>query len=230
MRHRRRAFLTFAESLFHLTNLLPLHVSDLQSDLFQRTGNDSQRRDIERVAVTPQHLRSDLSGLDAQMLAYIALDERRDIRVVTHSAGQFAGLYPFGRHLESLDITLHRGVPECPFQTKRCNVSMHAVRAADNRRELKLVGAFLQHRHEFLQILADNRVGLFQEVSVGGIYHVGGRQTVVNPLAFFAQRLTHRAGESHHVMPRDLLDLMDAVHVKSRLLTKFGDVLFRHYP
>ena len=107
---------------------------------------------------------------------------------------------------------------------------MHAVRTTDDRCELELIGALLQHSHEFLQILAENRVRLFEQIAVGGIDHIGGGQTVVNPLTFFAQGLTHRAGEGHDVMPCNLLNLVDTIYVKRCLLTKFDDVLLGHNP
>jgi len=49
MRHGRRAFLPFGERFFRFAYFGPLQVTDLERNLFQRGGNQRERREIGGV-------------------------------------------------------------------------------------------------------------------------------------------------------------------------------------
>ena len=182
------------------------------------------------MAVAPKHLRGDMRRLNTKVLAYIGLDSRRDVRVVAHRARQFASLHAARRHLKALHIAFHLFVPQCPFQSEGGYIGVHAVGAPDDGGVLELIGATLEHLQETLQVFAQNLVGLLQEVAVGGIHHIGRGQPVVHPLALFAQRLAHRAGECHHIVAGDLLYLVDTVHIKCGFLAQQAHILGRDNP
>ncbi len=211
-------------------HLLPLHVAHLQSHLLQCAGYDGKRGYVPGMTVTTQHLRSHGSGLQSEMRAYILLNERRDVGVVAHRAAQFARLHTFRRLLETLQIALHRGEPQRPLQPEGGHIGVHTVRAAYHGRIAELIGAARYDIQHLVQILAEDGVRLLDEVAVGGVHHIGGGQAVMHPLPLLAQRLAHRTRESHHIVARYLLYLVNALHIKARLLTEKSHVLLGDNP
>ena len=93
---------------------------------------------------------------------------------------------------------------------------MDAVGAADAGGVLELEGAALQDGEEFLHILAQDGVGLLDQVTVGRIHHVGGGQAVVDPFALGAERFADGAGECHDVVAGAFFNLLDAGDVELR--------------
>ena len=106
---------------------------------------------------------------------------------------------------------------------------MHAVRAPDARRVLELVSAFLENFDEPLEILAEDVVGLLDEVAVGGIDHIGGGESIVHPLLLVAEALAHGTGEGHDVVAGFLLDFVYALHVEGGLRAQFLNVFSRNH-
>ena len=226
VRHRAGSLLPGAEGLLGLAHLRPLQVAHLEGHLLQGGGDDGERGHIEGMAVALQDLRGDVGGSDAEPLAHVVLDEGRDVGEVAHGAAHLARLDAPGGIAEPVQVALHFLVPEGPFEAEAGDVGVDAVRAADAGRVLELQGALLQHGQQVLQVLLQNGVRLAEQVAVGRIDHVRGREAVVDPLALRAEALADGAREGHHVVTGLLLDLGDAPHVELRagadLLHVFG--------
>ena len=92
---------------------------------------------------------------------------------------------------------------------------MDAVRTADAGGGFKFYRARAKHFLEFLQVFQEDDVGLLEEISVGGIHHIGGGETVVDPFPLFSQAFADGPGEGHHVVAGLLFDLPDAGHFEA---------------
>ena len=83
---------------------------------------------------------------------------------------------------------------------------------------------------EVFKVTTDDVVGLFVEVTIGRIHHVGRSQTIVDPLALFTKSLRNRTCESHHIVASLLLNLQNTVDVKVRLLANQSYIFLRDFP
>ena len=227
--HRGGSFLTLSEGLLGLAEFRTLPVAHFDGHLLHGGGDERESAHIVGVAVALQHLRGDTGGMDAELLADVVLHERWGVGEVAYSAADLAALHIGGGHLETLDVAAHLLEPQCPLQSEGGDVGVYAVRAPDARRVLELVSAFLENLDEPLEILAQYVVGLLDEVSVGGIDHIGGGEPVVYPLLLVAETLAHGAGERHDVVAGLLLDFVYALHVESRLRAQFLNVFSRNH-
>ena len=75
--------------------------------------------------------------------------------------------------------------------------------------------AAAQHLQERFQVFPEDGVGLLEKIAVGGVHHVGGGETVMDPFALLAEALGDGAREGHHVVAGLLLDLLDALHFET---------------
>ncbi len=107
---------------------------------------------------------------------------------------------------------------------------MHTVRTTHHDRKLVFLRFVSDDIKEVFKILADNIVGLFVEVTIGSIYHVSRRQTIVNPLTLFAKSFRNRTCESNHIVTSLLLDFQNTVDVKVRLFTNQSHIFLRDFP
>ena len=96
---------------------------------------------------------------------------------------------------------------------------MHPVGPSHHDGELVLPRPLCNDVSEATQILTDDVIGLFVEVAVGRIHHIGRGQAIVHPLALFTKSLRNRTCKGHHIMASLLLNLQNAVNVKACLLT-----------
>ena len=96
------------------------------------------------------------------------------------------------------------------------------------RLRFKTNSLFAQHLEELCQILAQNIIRLFNQITISSIHHVSRCQTIVNPFTFFTKCFAHRTCESHHIMTSLLLNLVDTRNRKRRIIPKLFNILFRH--
>ncbi len=86
-----------------------------------------------------------------------------------------------------------------------------------------------QYIQELVDVGGDDLVGLFEQITVGRIYDIGARQSVVNPLALVAERLADGTRECHYVVARLLFDLAYAVYIERRVAPQLLDILGRDH-
>ena len=99
---------------------------------------------------------------------------------------------------------------------------MHAVRAADHRRVLVLVGARLDRLAERRQVLEDQVAGFDHLQRLRGVDHVGRGQAEVQPAGRRPDDLGDRGRERNHVVLRRLFDLVDARDVERALVAQLA--------
>ena len=163
------------------------------------------------------------------MLAHVILYKRWGIGEVAYGTADFTAFHICGGHLETLDVATHLFEPERPLQPEGGDVGVHAVRTSDTRRVFELVGTLLQDVGEALEVLAQDVVGLFDEVAVGGIDHISGGETVVHPFLFIAEAFADGAGEGHDIVAGLLLDFVYALHIEGGLRAQFFNVFSRNH-
>ena len=90
VRHGGAAALLAAERLLDFANFGALQMANFLRDAFERRGDDGERREILRVTIAFDHLRSDWRGGKAQTLADFLFDFRAEMRAGADRAGNFA--------------------------------------------------------------------------------------------------------------------------------------------
>ena len=105
---------------------------------------------------------------------------------------------------------------------------MNTMSTTNTRLRFETNSLFAQHLKELSQIITQNIIRLFNQITISSIHHVSRSQTIVNPFTFFTQSLTHRTCESHHIMTSLLLNLVDTRNRKRRIIPKLLNILFRH--
>ena len=209
--------------------LSTLQVTNLHSHLLDRRCDASEGCHVVSVAVTLDDLSRDVCALDAELLAYIVLDEWRDVCEVTHSARNLTYLYAACCSNEASEVTLHLLVPQRPLKAEASDVGVDAVCTADAGSALKLDSALAQHLEHLLDILQEDRVSLLQKVAVGRIHNIGAGEAIVYPLTLLAEGLAHGACEGYDVVACLLLNLIDAVDVERCALPELLNILLGHY-
>ena len=144
VRHRRGTFLTCAERLFGFADFGALQVADFECDLFERRGEQRQRRDPSCVAVARDHLRSDGGGFQAQARADFLLGFRTDVAEGSHGARNFADAQIFGGSFERARLRVISSYHRASFRPKVMgSACMPWVRPICDR-VLKFEGAALE--------------------------------------------------------------------------------------
>src|SRR5262249_7100726 len=111
VRHRRRAFLLFAEIFFGFANLRPLQMANFDSNLVKSAGNHRQSRDVECMPVALNYLAGDRSDLQSESCANFLFQLGSQMRQRSYSPGDFSHAHVLGRVLEALDIALNLRIP-----------------------------------------------------------------------------------------------------------------------
>ncbi len=144
VRHGGRALLAGREELFRFQNLGTLHVADFDGDVFDRRGDDAERREEHGVTVTWDDLRRNRLRDKAELFADMFFDARVDISEGADGAGDRAGGdFRAGIH-KALTVAVHLGIEAGKGQAHGCRLGMDAMAAADAHRVLVFEGAGLQ--------------------------------------------------------------------------------------
>ncbi len=226
VRHGTRPLLALAERLLHFVHLRALQVPHFESHLFERCGDHGERCHIVGVPVALNHLRGDIGALDAQFLAHVVLYERRYVGEIADRSAQLAHLDVAGGRTETLQIPHHLLVPQHPFESETGDVGMNTVRTPDAGRIPETERLPAQHLDEILYVFQQYLVGLFDKITVGGIHHIGTRQSVMHPFALLAEGFADGTRKGHDIMVGLLLDLLDPIDAEGGLLPQFGNILF----
>ena len=145
VRHRRGAFLLFAEKLLRLAHLGPLQVAHFESDFVQRAANDCQSGDVSCMAVALNNLRGHRRGLEAQPRADFLFMLGLQVTKGSHSSGKLAHAHILSGRVETDQIALDLCKPVEQFEAEGCRLGMDAVRAADGGRVLEFEGPPLEN-------------------------------------------------------------------------------------
>ena len=229
MGHGRRTLLALAESLLHLVHLSALQAADLHGHLLDGGADEGDGGKIISVTVALDHLRGHIRRLDAEFLAHIVLHEGGNVGEITNGTANLSDLHSASSLVEALDIALHLGVPEHPFEAERCDVGMDAVRTADAGGVFIFQSLAAEHRGEVLKVGTQDVVGLLEKITVGRVHNVGRCQAIMYPLALLAEALAYGACEGHDVVARLLLYLLDAGDAEGGFLPEKFNILCRNH-
>ena len=119
-------------------------------------------------------------------------------------------------------LALQVGVPERQLQAERHHLGVDAMRAADHRRVLVLVGAGLDRLAERRHVLEDQVAGFDHLQRLRGVDDVGRGQAEVQPAGRRPDDFGHRGRERNHVVLRRLFDLVDARDVERALVPQLA--------
>ena len=139
-----------------------------------------------------------------------------------HSAGELADAHIFSRCIEADQVALHLRKPVEQLEAEGRGFGMNPVRAANDRRVLKLDGAALEHTQQGQQANTNLRGSLLHLQGLRGIHNVIRGKPVVQPAGLGIQPLRfqafgYRGGEGNHVVLHLRLNLLDAGDRKAGL-------------
>jgi hypothetical protein len=115
---------------------------------------------------------------------------------------------------KSLPIAIHLRVIEGELESEARRFGMNAVRSAHHDRPLVLACSAGEDLDQAIDCVAEDVVCTCNPHHPGGIHHIGRREPVVHPLLLLAEGLADGPREGHHVVPRLLLDLVNAAMSK----------------
>ncbi len=118
VRHGGGAFLSFAKSLFGFAQFGSLPVANFHGHLLHSGADESQSGHVVCMSVALEHLRGDVGGVDAQLLADVVLHKRRCVGEVAHGPADLAAFHIGGGSFEAGHVALHLFVPQSPFQSQ----------------------------------------------------------------------------------------------------------------
>ncbi len=130
-------------------------MADFERDLFERCGDQRQRRDPRRMPVASNHLRRDCCGLQAEARADSLFGVGADVPECSHCARNFADAQILGGGFEARDAARQFVIPERDFQPERDRLGMDAVGAAHLRRVLEFERAALEDRAQLARAFHD---------------------------------------------------------------------------
>ena len=207
-----------------------MKTTDFSCHTLDRSRDASKNRKVLSVKVTRKHLCRDFLSTDTKLVADVFFNEWWDVGKVTNRTRNLTSFHTSSRMFETLDVTFHFAVPSRQFQTKSCRLCVHTVGTPHHDSELVFFGLICHDFSKVCEVLADNFIGLFVEVTIGSIDHVSRRQTIVNPLTFFTKSLRNRTCESNHIVTSLLLNFQNAVDVKVRFFTNQSHIFLRDFP
>ena len=162
------------------------------------------------------------------MFADIGFNSWRRIRKGAYSAGDLARFHSLGRMLEAFNVALHFGIPVEQLQTKGRWLSVHPMGTAHFYSVFIFLGFFADDIFQMFKIFFENVVGLLQQITICRVNNVGAGEPIVNPFLFFAEGFRNCSRESNDIVTRLLFDLVDAIHIKTRVLAQRHAVFFWH--
>ena len=228
VRHRRRALLPFAERLLELADLGFLEPAHLQCEFLERGAGDGEHRQELRVPIALDHLRGDGRRLEAEPLADVGFDLRRQMREGADGARQLADADDRARAAYALDVAADLGVPERQLQPERHRLRVDAVGPPDHRRVPMLERPVADGLGQRVEIAQNEIARLAHLDRLRGVDDVGGGHAEVQPPRRGPHVLGDRRRERNHVMLRRLLDLFDARDVEGAALADVARGLGRH--
>ena len=224
VRHRRRAFLSFAERLFDLTDLGASEVADLDGELVERRRAHGERREQLRVSVALDDLRRRRRRLQPKAFARDPLDLGVDRRVLADGSGELADAHAFERACDARASTVELERPDRELEAERRRLGVHAVRAADAERQPVLLRACRDHRERSVETVAQERSGLLNLERERGVDDVRRGEAVVEPAAGRSKLLGDGVDEGSRIVVQACFELGDALGRRSgRALANLGD-------
>ena len=180
------------------------------------------------MQITWQHLAGNFLRAQPQFFANILFNAWVNFSKRSHGPRDLTGFNASGRVFEALIVAFHFRVPAGNFEAKSRWLSVNPVRPPHADRVLVFIGHLFQDFHKVLDVLTQNLVDLLKLVALSRINDVSTGQTIVYPLAFWAQRLGNITRKGDHVMVRDGFDFLNAFHGEFGVLLNFFNVFGRN--
>ena len=153
VRHRRGALLALGELFLGLQHFGALQMADFDREPLDRRGDDAERREKRGVAVARDHLGRDRLGRQADILRATCSSTRGSILAKVPTAPEIAQVEISARAAISRRAGAREfRIGERELQAEGRRLGVDAVRAADRRRQLVLVGAPLQRGEQRVDV------------------------------------------------------------------------------
>jgi hypothetical protein len=202
-------------------------MADFGGNALDRGGDDAERGEIHRMAVTRDHLGRDRLGGQAHGLCNMLFHARIDVGEGADGAGDGAG-GDFGAGIDEAGAAaVELGVGLGHFQPEGDRLGMDAVGAADADGVLVLDGAALDGGEQRVHV-GEQKVGCLDQLHIEtGVENVGGGHALMDEAGIRADNLGQVGKEGDDVVLGFALDFVDAVDVESGLAALFPDGLRR---
>src|SRR5438552_11656493 len=229
VRHRRRAFLFFAEIFFYFADFGTLKMANFRGDFVERAGYHGKSSEISRMAIALNNLRRNCGSFQSQARADFFFQLRAKVGKRADCPGELSYAHVLRRALKASDIALCFGIPVGQLDSKSNRLGVDTVGAADHGRVFEFPGTAFQDLGELLKTRADDFRSLTNEQSLSGINHVVGGQSVMEPARFRAHDLSDSRRKSDNIMAHFGFDLIDPLQPEIRSLADSFGSLFRYH-
>src|SRR5213079_1088997 len=229
VRHRRRAFLFFAEIFFYFADFGTLKMANFRGDFVERAGYHGKSSEISRMAVALNNLRRNCGSFQSQARADFFFQLRAEVGKGADRPGELSYTHVLRCVLKTRNIALGLGVPVGQLDSESNRFGMDTVGASNHWCVSELPGAVFQDLGELLKTRGDDFRSLTNEQSLSGIDHVIGGQSVMEPARFRAHDLSDSRRKSDNIMAHFGFDLIDPLQPEVRPLANSFGSLFRHH-
>src|SRR5438876_8502057 len=118
VRHRRRAFLFFAEIFFYFADFGTLKMANFRGDFVERAGYHGKSSEISRMAVALNNLRRNCGSFQSQARADFLFQLRAEVGKRADCPGELSYAHVLRRALKASDIALCFGIPVGQLDSK----------------------------------------------------------------------------------------------------------------
>src|SRR5438445_10944738 len=172
VRHRRRAFLFFAEIFFYFADFGTLKMANFRGDFVERAGYHGKSSEISRMAIALNNLRRNCGSFQSQARADFFFQLRAKVGQCADRPGELSDAHVLRCVLKTRDIALRFGIPVGQLDSKSNRLGVHTVSAADHGRVFELPGAALEDLGKLSQVFRDDFRSLTDEQRLSGVDYV----------------------------------------------------------
>ena len=215
--HRRRTCAHVAlatEWLFDLPNLGALQRSDFGRKFIQGRRNERKGLDELGVTVALDDLVRDRRRRQAKFPARRFLYLRGHAGVCPDRAGKLADSDDIPRLRQPLLMAAHLVPPKGELEPETHRLGVDTVRAAHRRGVDELFGAPSEGVHQGVDIGVQQVDCLDELETQRRVFHIIGRQAMVDPAPFWPKTCHHRAGEGDDIVLRFVKVAVVQAHVE----------------
>src|SRR5215469_9960021 len=162
VRHRRAAFLAFAEKFFYFQNFSPLEMPKFRCPAINARRDHGESGHKFCMTIALHDLRRKSRRFQSEPLTHRTLDFWIDVRVRAHCATDLADANALSGLRQPFYSTTEFVIHERQLQAERDRLSVHAVTAADHRRHFVAPRLVCDCATERFQIFEKDLAGLIQ--------------------------------------------------------------------